>query len=53
MNKFMIDILLQGIDNETRLKLLPKEQETIKEWEDNSFLYKRRYCRNLPGISGQ
>jgi muconolactone delta-isomerase len=38
MNKFMIDILLQGIDNETRLKLLPKEQEIIKEWEDNGTL---------------
>ena len=34
----MIDILLQGIDNETRLKLLPKEQEIIKEWEDNGTL---------------
>lgn len=30
----MIDILLQGIDNKTRLRLLPKEQEIIKEWED-------------------
>lgn len=38
MNKFMIDILLQGIDNETRLKLLPREQEIIKEWEDNGML---------------
>ena len=25
MNKFMIDILLQGLDNETRMKLLPKD----------------------------
>jgi hypothetical protein len=38
MNKFMIDILLQGIDNETRMKLLPKEQEIIKEWEDDGTL---------------
>ncbi len=38
MNTFMIDILLQGIDNETRLKLLPREQEIIKEWEDNGTL---------------
>ncbi|MEO6301592.1 MAG: muconolactone Delta-isomerase family protein [Bacteroidia bacterium] len=38
MNKFMIDILLQGIDNETRLKLLPREQEMLKEWEDNGTL---------------
>jgi len=34
----MIDILLQGIDNETRLKLLPREQEIIKEWEANGTL---------------
>jgi muconolactone delta-isomerase len=38
MNKFMIDILLQGIDSETRIKLLPKEQEIIKEWEANGTL---------------
>ncbi len=34
----MIDILLQGIDNETRLKLLPREQEILKEWEDDGTL---------------
>lgn len=34
----MIDILLQGIDNETRMRLLPREQEIIKEWEDNGTL---------------
>jgi muconolactone delta-isomerase len=38
MKKFMIDILLQGLDNETRMKLLPREQEMIKEWEDNGTL---------------
>lgn len=38
MTKFMIDILLQGLDNETRMALLPKEQEIIKEWEDNGTL---------------
>ena len=38
MNKYMIDILLQGLDNETRMKLLPKEQEMIKVWEDNGTL---------------
>ncbi len=31
MNKFMIDILLQGLDNETRMKLLPREQEIKKQ----------------------
>ena len=34
----MIDILLQGLDTETRMKLLPHEQEIIKEWEDNGLL---------------
>ncbi|MBK7148612.1 MAG: hypothetical protein IPH78_07235 [Bacteroidetes bacterium] len=38
MKKFMIDILLQGIDDETRVKLLPKEVEMIKEWEANGTL---------------
>jgi hypothetical protein len=38
MKKFMIDILLQGIDEETRMRLLPREQEIIKEWEDNGSL---------------
>lgn len=38
MNKYMIDILLQGIDHETRMRLLPREQEMIKEWEDNGTL---------------
>jgi len=38
MKKFMIDIHLQGIDNETRIKLLPKEQEMIKERENNGTL---------------
>jgi hypothetical protein len=38
MKKFMIDILLQGIDNETRIKLLPKELEILKGWEESGEL---------------
>jgi len=38
MKKFMIDIHLQGIDDETRIKLLPKEQEMTKERENNGTL---------------
>lgn len=38
MKKFMIDIILQGIDDETRMNLLAKEQAMIKEWEDNGIL---------------
>ena len=34
----MIDIFLQGIDDDTRMRLLPREQEIIKEWEQNGTL---------------
>ena len=50
MKKFMIDILLQGIDNETRLKLLPKEQEMIKEWEKNGTLLAQYIKEDVAGI---
>jgi muconolactone delta-isomerase len=38
MKKFMIDILLQEINDETRVRLLPKELEILKEWEENGTL---------------
>ncbi len=38
MRTFMIDILLQGIDNETRARLLPGELEILKHWEENGEL---------------
>jgi muconolactone delta-isomerase len=38
MKKFMIDILLQEIDDEARVRLLPKELEILKEWEENGTL---------------
>jgi muconolactone delta-isomerase len=50
MNKFMIDILLQGIDDETRIKLLPREQEIIKEWADNGTLLASYIKSNIAGI---
>lgn len=50
MNKFMINILLQGIDNETRLKLLPREQEILKEWEDKGELLASYIKRDTAGI---
>ena len=46
----MIDILLQEIDNETRMKLLPKEQEIIKEWEDNGTLLASYIKADTAGI---
>lgn len=50
MKKFMIDILLQGIDNETRIKLLPKEQEIIKEWEEKGILLAQYIKEEVAGI---
>lgn len=50
MAKFMIDILLQGMDNETRMKLLPREQEIIKEWEENGSLLASYIKADAAGI---
>jgi hypothetical protein len=50
MKKFMIDILLQGINDETRMKLLPKEQEIITEWEDNGTLLASYIKADTSGI---
>lgn len=50
MKKFMIDILLQGIDDETRMKLLPKEQEMVKEWEEKGILLAQYIKADAPGI---
>ena len=50
MKKFMIDILLQGIDDETRMRLLPKEQEIIKEWETNGTLLATYIKEDAAGI---
>jgi muconolactone delta-isomerase len=50
MKKFMIDILLQGIDDETRLKLLPKELEIIKDWEEKGTLVASYIKEDVSGI---
>jgi muconolactone delta-isomerase len=50
MKTFMMDILLQGIDDETRMRLLPKEQEMIKEWEENGILLASFIKADSPGI---
>jgi len=46
----MIDILLQGIDDETRMKLLPKEVEMIKAWEEEGTLLANYIKADTPGI---
>lgn len=50
MNKFMLNILLEGLDMETRLKLLPKEQEVVKEMEQNGIILQTYIKLDLPGI---
>jgi muconolactone delta-isomerase len=50
MTKFMIDILLQEIDDETRVRLLPKELEILKEWEKNGTLLASYIKSDTAGI---
>jgi muconolactone delta-isomerase len=50
MKKFMIDIHLSGIDDETRMRLLPKEQEMIKAWEADGTLLANHIKSETPGI---
>lgn len=50
MKKFMINILLEGLDNETRLKLLPNEQEAVKELEQNGSIVNNFIKLDMSGI---
>ena len=50
MKKFMVDILLQGLDTETRMKLLPKEQEVVKELEQNGPILDNFIKLDMSGI---
>jgi muconolactone delta-isomerase len=50
MKKFMLDIFLEGLDMETRLKLLPKEQEIVKEMEQNGIILNTFIKLDIPGI---
>ena len=50
MRIFMIDILLQGMDNETRMRLLPAEQAIIKEWEEQGTLLASYIKQDVAGI---
>ena len=50
MRKFMVDILLTGLDNETRMKLLPKEQEIVKELEQNGTIVDNYIKLDMSGI---
>ncbi len=50
MKKFMVDILLEGLDTETRMKLLPKEQEVVKELESNGTIVDTFIKLDMSGI---
>ncbi len=50
MKKFMLNILLEGLDNETRMKLLPREQEIVKEMEENGTIVENFIKLDMSGI---
>lgn len=50
MQKFMADIILQGIDNETRLRLLPEEERIVQTWKENGTLLASYIKAETPGI---
>ena len=50
MRNFMIDILLQGLDDETRMRLLPAEQAMIKTWQDEGTLLASYIKQDVAGI---
>ena len=50
MKKFMLDIQLEGLDNETRMKLLPREQEVVKELEQNGTIVATFIKLDMSGI---
>ena len=50
MNKFMLDILLEGIDNDTRMKLLPEEQEGVKKLEADGSIVETYIKLDMSGI---
>jgi muconolactone delta-isomerase len=50
MKKFMLNIQLAGLDNETRMKLLPREQELVKELEQNGTILDTFIKLDMSGI---
>jgi len=46
----MLDIQLEGLDNETRMKLLPREQEVVKELEQNGTIVHNFFKLDMSGI---
>ena len=50
MKKFMLNILLEGIDNDTRMKLLPEEQEAVKKLEADGSIVESYIKLDMSGI---
>jgi muconolactone delta-isomerase len=50
MKKFMLNIELDGLDNETRIKLLPKEKEVVKELEQRGTIVETFIKLDMSGI---
>ena len=50
MKKFMLNILLEGIDNDTRMKLLPEEQEAVKKLEEAGSIVESFIKLDMSGI---
>ncbi len=50
MKKFMLNIQLEGLDTETRMKLLPREQEVVKELEENGTIVDNFIKLDMSGI---
>lgn len=46
----MVDILLEGIDNETRMKLLPEEQRLVKVLESDGTIVDNFIKLDMSGI---
>ncbi len=50
MKKFMLNIQLEELDTETRMKLLPREQELVKELEQNGTIVDNFIKLDMSGI---
>ena len=50
MKKFMLDIRLEGLDNETRMRLLPEEQAIVKEMEEKEIIINSFIKLDMSGI---
>ncbi len=50
MNRFMANIRLEGLDMDTRMKLLPAEQEGVKVLEEKGVLLHSFIKQDMSGI---